>query len=254
MARRIIIAGGVVALLVAAAIGYFVFRPPEEPSAPIAAIPIDSMPTSQAEPTAAPAAPAQAEPTAAPAAPAQTGAGEAVVFEIVPDESQVRFVINEVLRGAPTEVVGVTGQVAGQIAIDPTSLANAKVGIIQVNARTLATDNSLRNRAIRNFILRTNEHEFVTFTPTAISGLPEQGSIGTPYTFQISGDLTIAGVTKPVTFEATVTAPSEERLEGSAATTVLYRDFNLSIPDSPQVDTVDDEVRLEIDFVAVPTS
>ena len=92
----------------------------------------------------------------------------------------------------------------------------------------------------------------MTFTPTEISGLPETGAVGQSYTFQMTGDLTVADVTKPVTFDVTLTPISETRIEGKANAAILHRDFNLSIPDSPAVDTVADEVRLELDFVAVP--
>jgi polyisoprenoid-binding protein YceI len=147
-------------------------------------------------------------------------------------------------------VVGATDQVAGQFAVNPNDLSTAQIGIIQINARTLATDNQYRNRAIKNRILLTDDYEFVIFTPTEVIGLPQKGTVGETYTFQVGGDLTITDVTRQVTFDLTVTATSETRIEGVAATAFLYTDFELFIPDAPAVDTVDDEVRLEFEFVA----
>jgi hypothetical protein len=43
---------------------------------------------------------------------------------------------------------------------------------------------------------------------------------------------------------------SETRLKDQAATSFLYTDLELAIPDAPSVDMVDDQVRLEFDFVA----
>ncbi len=43
---------------------------------------------------------------------------------------------------------------------------------------------------------------------------------------------------------------SETYLEGFGTTIIMYRDFCLSIPEVPQVADVDEEVVLEIDFVA----
>lgn len=180
---------------------------------------------------------------------AESGASP-ITFEIVPTSSEARFIIEEVLRGAPKTVVGATDQVAGQLSIDPDDLPNAQVGTIRVNARTLATDNDFRNRAIKNQILRTDDFEFVTFTPTQVVGLPETGAIGETYTFQIVGDLTITDVTKQITFDVEVIATSETRIEGTATTAFPYTDFELFIPDAPAVDTVDDVVRLELEFVA----
>lgn len=173
-----------------------------------------------------------------------------ITFEIVPAGSEARFIIDEVLRGAPKTVVGATDQVAGQLSVDPGDLSNTQVGIFQVNARTLATDNDFRNRAIKNQILRTNDYEFVTFTPTRIVGLPETGAVGETYRFQVVGDLTITDVTKQVTFDVEVTATSEAQIEGTATAAFPYTDFELFIPDVPSVDAVDDVVRLELEFVA----
>jgi len=172
------------------------------------------------------------------------------IFEIVPAESRARFLIDEVLRGDPITVVGATDQVAGQLAVDPNDLSNTQVGVIQVNARTLATDNDFRNRAIKNRILLTDDYEFVTFVPTEVIGLPQAGAVGETYTFQVVGDLTITNVTEQVTFDVTTTPTSETRIEGTATTAFPYTDFELFIPDAPAVDTVDDEVRLELEFVA----
>jgi len=173
-----------------------------------------------------------------------------IIFEIVQAESEARFLIDEVLQGDPTTVVGATDQAAGQFAVNPNDLASIQVGIIQINTRTLVTNNQYRNRAIKNRILLTDNYEFVTFTPSEIIGLPERGAVDEPLTFQLVGELQVTDVTRPVTFEVTAVATSDTRIEGTAKTTILYPDFELFIPDSPSVDTVDDEVRLELDFVA----
>ncbi len=75
--------------------------------------------------------------------------------------------------------------------------------------------------------------------------------MGTPYDLSIAGDLTIHGVTRPLTFAATVTPVSESRLEGTASVTVDYADFDIHILRLPQqVASVENLVTLGIDFVA----
>jgi polyisoprenoid-binding protein YceI len=184
----------------------------------------------------------------------EAATASSIIFEIVPAESEARFYIDEVLRGTPTTVVGATDQVAGQFAVNPNDLSTTQVGIIQVNARTLATDNQFRNRAIKNRILLTDDYEFITFTPQEVIGLPETGVVGETYTFQVVGDLTVTDVTQQVTFDLTATVVSDTRLEATATTAFLYTDFELFIPDAPAVDTVADEVRLEVEFVAETVS
>ncbi len=276
MTRNIAIVVGVLALIALAALAFSVFRSPEEASAPITAAPL-TIETSA--PVAAATQPPAAEPTATPesvAAPTETApavepttapveeptataeptaepvpAAAPALFGIVQAESQARFIIDEVLRGAPKRVVGVTDQVAGQIAIDPANPAATQLGQIMVNARTLATDNEFRNRAIRNQILDTNSFEFVTFQPAELVGLPAAVTVGQPFTFQVVGDLTIKDVTRPMTFDVTVTPVSETRIEGLATITFPYRDFAVRIPQVPSVDLVADDVTLELEFVAV---
>ncbi len=216
--------------------------------------PITAVPLSLNTQTAAPAAPTEgaAAPTAAAStAPAAPAAGELTRFQLVQGESQASFALDEVLRGEPKTVVGSTDQVAGEIAVNPADLSSAQIAEITVNARTLATDSDMRDRAIKNFILNTDSYELVTFTPKTITGLSGSGAPGTPYSFQIAGDLTIRDKTVPVVFEATVTAESASRLSGSATTTVNRGDFGLQIPDVPMVANVSEQVKLEIKFVAV---
>lgn len=263
MVKRLLIAGALGLLLALALVAYSVFRTPEAASTPIEAIPLATTvattaavaePAATAETAAATAATTAEEPAATASSADASAASETSVasqiFEIVSAESEARFLIDEVLSGSPITVVGTTDQVAGQIAIDTSDPAATQVGTIQVNARTLATDNDFRNRAIKNAILNTDSYEYITFVPTAIDGLPTSVTVGEAFTFQMTGDLTVKDTTQTVTFDVTVTPVSETELAGTASTSILYSDFNLTIPDSPSVDTVADEVTLELEFVA----
>jgi polyisoprenoid-binding protein YceI len=195
-----------------------------------------------------------AEATAEPvteAAGAQGASAGLIVLQISQADSEVSFTLTEELRGQPTTVVGTSNQVAGQIAVDPSDLSTAQVGVIQVNARTLATDSEQRNRAIRNQILSTDDYEYITFTPTGIIGLEGSAAVGGTFSFQIAGDLTIRDVTQPVVFEVTATAGALDQLSGKASVTIQRSDFGLTIPSVPSVANVSQAVELTIDFVAL---
>ncbi len=209
----------------AGAAAYAVFKPPPEASAPIQSVAV--------------------QPAGASASAAST-----TRFEIQPGESEARFVIDEILRGEPKTVIGTTNQVAGQILADPTNPRGAQVGTIQINARTLTTDSEARNRSLKNLILQTEAHEYISFQPTELQGLPERAQIGDMLSLKVIGDLTIRGVTRPVTFDATVMPETATRLEGSATTTLRYADWGLTVPQVSQVAWVSEEVRLELTFVA----
>jgi polyisoprenoid-binding protein YceI len=174
----------------------------------------------------------------------------ALRFQIVPEQSEVRFTIPEVLRGQPNDVIGKSNQVAGEIVLDPNDLGTAKIGVIQINARTLQTDDSRRNRAIGTFILNTNNYEFITFAPTEVKGLSGKAELGKTLTFQISGNLTIRDVTKPVVFDVTAKADSATKMSGNANATINRADYNLNLPNVPFVANVGEQVKLEIDFAA----
>ena len=187
-------------------------------------------------------------------APAESIPYARALYRINPEASQARFILQEDLRGVRIDVIGITNQVAGDFIVDFATPENSQVGAIAVNARTIETDNGFRNQAIRGQILRSAEDafEFITFTPTALVGLPEEAvkETGESLTFEIEGDLTIIGNTRPVTFTATVTANDLETLSGTASVTVLWRDWGIRIPSVPGVANITEEVTLELDFVA----
>jgi polyisoprenoid-binding protein YceI len=251
---KIIVGVVVVAIGVLGLIGLYNFflGETEAASGPVTAIPLTEAVVEQPiyPPPTAEGQSAEA-PYPEPEVPAEQ-AGGAVVYTIDQENSEVRFVLGEILQGAPKEVVGISNQVAGQISVDMVNPGNSQVGVITINARTLETDADRRNQAIRNRILFTDDYEFITFTPTGINGLPESTVEGETISFQIEGDLTIRDITQTVVFDVTAVVASGDRLEGSASTTIARADYNLSIPSVPAVADVDEEVRLEIDFVAIP--
>ena len=178
---------------------------------------------------------------------------EPVEFSIVAAESQATFTLEEDLRGARTTVVGATREVAGVIYVNLADPTASSIGAIIINARTLETDNSFRNRAIRSQILRTAQdaYEFIVFEPQELSNFSSDSiAVGESITFDVTGDLTVVDATRTVTFVVEVTLDSETQLSGIASVSVLRGDFGLTIPDVPSVANVTDEVDLALQFVA----
>lgn len=185
----------------------------------------------------------------------QNAAGGTVItdrFELVSAESQARFEIDEILNDQPVRVVGVTSDVTGSIVLIPGALAESSVTPIVVNARTLKTDNERRNGALGRMILKSEDpaNEFITFVPTALNDLPASLAVGETISFKVTGNLTVSGTTKEVTFDATATYESADRVTGSASTVVNYKDFGLVVPNLPFLAWVDENVTLAVDLVA----
>ena len=238
--RRTILAGGAALVIAASALGvgaYSYLKPTATASTPITAVPLTTMATNDSAAEAV-----------------SVAASDATVYEIQSSASTASFIVDEVLRGSPYTVVGTTNQVAGQIAFDPADPGSAQVGTILIDARTLVTDDESRTRALGNRILNTDQYEYVSFTPTELTGLPESVTAGQPFTFQATGDLTIKDTTRPVSFDVTVTPTTDGTLDGIATTTIQYADWGVSIPSVPFVASVDQDVVLQLNFSASATA
>ncbi len=246
--------GGLVVVAVGVfAVVNYLLRDTVASTGPITAVPLavntSAPPTTAPEPTSGGG---EASPTEAPVAQftATPKTSAPTIFQIVASQSQASFSIHEELNGQPKTVLGTTTEVAGQLAVNANDLSQTQVGAIQVGVRSLSTDSGRRNNAIRRFILQTDAFEFVTFTPTSVTGLSGGAQPGQTLTFQIHGDLTIRDVTKPATFDVTAQGVSATQISGTATTIVLRNDYGLQIPSVPNGANVGNEVTLQLDFVA----
>ncbi|HTM67856.1 MAG TPA: YceI family protein [Candidatus Binatia bacterium] len=230
-------------LVVAALAGAYVYaRRDARPAAPAPVL--NEAPQQAPEP--------QVEGASVPATPAEElVAAEGETLYRIGAGSKASFTINEVLRGSPFTVVGETADVTGDIALDAAN-GKARIGLIAVDARTLKTDSRMRDGMIARAILRSGEPDnaFITFKPTSIDGLPPAIAPGAPFDLGITGDLTVAGATKQVTFKAAAQL-TDDKIVAKADTDVLYKDFGLAIPKVPFVAGTDDDLTISIDIVAV---
>jgi hypothetical protein len=71
------------------------------------------------------------------------------LYAIESSDSTTNFTVDEVLRGSPKTLVGTTDHGSGQLAFDVSDRSSAQIGIILIDTRTLATDDSSRNPALR---------------------------------------------------------------------------------------------------------
>ena len=252
MRKQILLSSVMIAVMVAGIISYNLFKTPAAASSPIVA-PAAAEGVSEEASTAN--GPLDTNDTAnsadeAPAAAEEASAANGLVYTIDTANSQARFIIEEILRNQDATVIGTTSQVSGAVTFDSTDAQTAEISEILVNARTIATNNNLRNRAIGNQILQTAQYEYISFVPTQLIGLPDSVQAGQTYDFQIVGDLTIIGQTREVTFNTQATLLSDTELSGLATTTLKYDDFGITIPFSQAVQAVADEVILELEFTA----
>ncbi|HYI26055.1 MAG TPA: YceI family protein, partial [Thermomicrobiales bacterium] len=118
-----------------------------------------------------------------------------------------------------------------------------------VDMRTMETDESRRDNYLRDNTLESDTYPFAIFVVASVEGVDGPVVEGEPTVLQLTGDLTIHGVTKTVTWDAEVIREAES-LTGTATYTFLIADFDMEKPIVGPVVSIEDEITLSIDIVA----
>ena len=188
-------------------------------------------------------------------------------FEIA-EGSRVSYRVREQLVGISfrNDAVGVTEEISGTIVVASDGTVDASQSRLALDLATFSSDQARRDNFIRTRVFEIAQardcqpdcvlHEpEAVFTPRTASNSPlppDNVETFSPIVgFELSGDLTLHGVTKEITWEILVTYNSEEGIvEGKAQTRFTFATFDLTKPVLPFLLTVEDEIRLEIDFKA----
>jgi polyisoprenoid-binding protein YceI len=223
-------------------------QPTAEPVVVTVAPTMATLPTAPAEPTSEPVA-ATAAPATTVVPPSEPAATGTLRFEMVPQGSEARYRVNEQLAGRdlPNDAVGVTQDVSGAIVVEPDGTIVRDQSKIVVNLESLTSDQSRRDNFIRGNTLETSKYPTAEFVPTEIRGLSSPLPTSGEGTFELVGDLTVRGVTRPTTWQVTARMDGEE-LIASATTSFTFGDFNMTQPRVPVVLSVKDLIQLEIDL------
>lgn len=206
----------------------------------------EALATATASPTATPS------PTAAPSTVATAAAATGGLTFTVASGSKAVVRVNEQLadRPLPSDAVLTSTRVSGEFTLlpDGTFAPGSK---IVVDLSGLASDNSLRDNTVRRSVLETQRFPEASFVPVKATGLPLPLPAAADLAFQVTGQLTIHGVTKEATFDVTGKR-SEGDLQTAANVTpaITFAAFGMSQPRVFTVISIKDEIRLEVDLVA----
>ena len=196
--------------------------------------------------TAKPAAPSDATLNVAPAA-AQQAATRLVVSAA---GNEVRYRVRErlAMMELPYDAVGATSAVSGAIALDAQGRLVPAQSKITVNVTGLKSDQERRDGFVQRNLLQTAQHPEVVFQPTEIRGLtgalPASGS----RTFQLVGNMTVKGQTRPATWNVTAQFLPDGRVTGKAVTGFKFGDYGIEKPSVGVILSLADEMALEYDF------
>lgn len=173
-----------------------------------------------------------------------------VQLKIDPSHSTVNFVVKHMKFA---KVRGSFGAFAGEINFDAENVANSSVNAT-IEAASVSTGDAQRDGHLQSpdfFGIEANPN--FTFVSTGVVGSGDE--------FKINGDLTMNGVTLPVTLDAEFNGSGQspmgvEVYSFSAETKVNRKDFNINwnAPIEAGGFLVSDEVKIEIEIEANPAS
>jgi polyisoprenoid-binding protein YceI len=152
-------------------------------------------------------------------------------------------------RNLPSEAVGTSTAVSGSILLNADGSIDSSQSQIKVDLSKLASDESRRDNFIKGNTLQTSRFPMATFTPRDATGLPTPLPQSGQATFQLLGDLTVHGVTQPVTWQVTAQFDSGS-VTGNATTDVNISDFGMTPPKAGPVLSIQDALTLELAFTA----
>ena len=163
---------------------------------------------------------------------------------IVTDASELGYRVKEVLFGVDTDAVGRTNQITGSLTIAGTAVTDAE---FVVDVASIKSDESRRDGQFAGRIMSTDEFPTATFTLTEPIELGTDATEGVDVATTATGELTLRGVTNPVTFE--LTAKLENGKIGVLGSIpVVFADYDIANPSFGGVTTEDDG---SLEFVLV---
>lgn len=172
-----------------------------------------------------------------------------MIWEVDAVHSHVGFSVRHLMI---SNVRGHFNVVRGQLDIDEQNPANSWVEA-EVDAASIDTQNEQRDIHLRTGdFFETGKYPTITFKSTKVEHVGDQD-------YKVTGDLTMHGVTRPVTFNAEYSGQSNmvgmgPRAGLSARTKINRKDFNLSYGAVVEAGNValGEIVTIEIDLETTP--
>ena len=175
-------------------------------------------------------------------------------YRLLSGESKALFVAREhYLKPEPRldNVIGVTTALTGTIALDPQQPAAVQMSTISVNLFALDMQNDELEEVLRSIYLQSDLFPLASFTPLHYTGLPAICTGNEELTFTITGNLVIRDILQEITF-AVIARIEDGLLRGTATTRVPMTAFGVEPPNKVGISWVEEEVRIDVKFVAAP--
>jgi polyisoprenoid-binding protein YceI len=151
------------------------------------------------------------------------------------DQSQLGYRVKEVLFGQSTEGVGRTNAITGSLTIDGTTVQK---GDFTVDMTTVQSDSGNRDNQFQGRIMDTSKFPTSNFTLTQPIDLGSVPAEGQTVSAKATGDLTLRGTTKPVTFDVQARL-KDGRIEVNGSIPIVFADYNIPNPSFGPASTAD---------------
>ncbi len=163
---------------------------------------------------------------------------------VIASGSEVGYRVDESINGFDTTANGRTQEITGSITIGGTSVSE---GSFTVDMTTFESDESRRDGQFNGRIMEVDTFPTATFVLTAPIDFQAIPADGETITASATGDLTLHGVTKSVTFDVDATF-QDGRVGVLGNIPVVFADYDISNPSFATVTTEDNGI---LEFVLI---
>ena len=158
--------------------------------------------------------------------------------------SEFGYRVDEVIAGVNVTAVGRSNEIEGLLTVDGTQVT---VVDIEVLIENITSDDARRDGQFTGRIMNAAEFPTATFSLTEPIELGEVPAADDQITAAATGELTLRGVTNPVTFEVTAEA-TDDRFGVLGSIPVVFEDYGIDNPSFGAIETEDDGL---VEFVLV---
>ena len=249
---RLVIVAAVVVSVAAIAATYLLFftgdsPPPLRLSTPGSTAASTAAPAGATATTTAPDGATATTAATAPTAAAPSGGGLTGRWAVGAN-STAGYRVREKLAQLPatSDAVGRTSAITGAIQLERrgAQLVVVDGARFEVDVTKLTSDQSMRDNRIRTQGLESNRFRTATFVSTGVIEFPSSAESGAAVKADVTGDLTIHGVTKRVTLPLDAQVNSG-RIEVVGSHTFPFSEFGMSPPNIAGFVTVESNATLE---------
>jgi polyisoprenoid-binding protein YceI len=156
-------------------------------------------------------------------------------WKVQTNGTQVGYRVKENLFGQKSTAVGRTSNVTGSVVISGTTVSNAS---FTADMTTVSSDRSQRDNQFHGRIMDTSKYPTATFTltsPISLGTIPADGKV---VSYTATGQLTLHGTTKTVTFTLKAVR-SGANLKVNGQIPITFGDYNVPNPSFGPVTTED---------------